>query len=160
MALTPTPPSAALPPEDVLGAMPPILEQGRSVVPLGHLSYSALDAFKRCGYRFYVERVLGVRAGLVTAAAPREDEGDEPDEEARAGDELQDPEDDAVVGGAGPSPALALGNAVHAALEWSARAGWERPDEERLAALLAREGVEDDEVLARATRLGGWLAWF
>ena len=31
-----------------------------------------------------------------------------------------------MVGGAGPSPALALGNAVHAALEWSARAGWER----------------------------------
>ncbi len=117
---------------------------GRSVVPLGHLSYSALDAFKRCGYRFYVERVLGVRAGLVTAAAPREDEADEPDEEARASDELHEPEDDAVVGGAGPSPALALGNAVHAALEWSARAGWERPGEERLAALLAREGVADE----------------
>ena len=158
IALTPAPPSAELPPEDVLGAMPPILEEGRSVVPLGHLSYSALDAFKRCGYRFYVERVLGVRAGLVTAAAPREDEGDELDEEARAGDELQEPEDDAVVGGAGPSPALALGNAVHAALEWSARAGWEHPGPERLTALLAREGVEDSEVLARATRLvDGWL---
>jgi ATP-dependent exoDNAse (exonuclease V) beta subunit len=158
IALTPAPPSAALPTEDVLGAMPPILEGGRSVVPLGHLSYSALDAFKRCGYRFYVERVLGVRAGLVTAAAPREDDGDEPDEEARAGDELHEPDDDAVVGGAGPSPALALGNAVHAALEWSARAGWEHPGPERLAALLAREGVEDSEVLARATRLvDGWL---
>ena len=133
VALTPAPPSAALPPEDVLGAIPPILEEGRSVVPLGHLSYSALDAFKRCGYRFYVERVLGVRAGLVTAAAPREDEGDEPDEEARAGDELHEPEgDEAVVGGAGPSPALALGNAVHAALEWTARAGWEHPGTERL----------------------------
>ncbi len=159
IALTPAPPSTALPPEDVLGATPPILEQGRSVVPLGHLSYSALDAFKRCGYRFYVERVLGVRAGLVTAAAPREDEGDEPDDEARAADELHDPEDpDAIVGGAGPSPALALGNAVHAALEWSARAGWEHPGPERLVALLAREGVEDDDVLARATRLvDGWL---
>ena len=157
IALTPAPPPATLPPEDVLGAMPPILGEGRSAVPLGHLSYSALDAFKRCGYRFYVERVLGVRAGLVTAAAPSEDEAEEPDEEARAADELHEP-DQAVVGGAGPSPALALGNAVHAALEWSARAGWEEPGSERLAALLAREGVDDDDVLARATRLvDGWL---
>jgi ATP-dependent helicase/nuclease subunit A len=158
VALTPAPASPALPPEDVLGAMPPILEAGRSVVPLGHLSYSALDAFKRCGYRFYVERVLGVRTGLVTAAAPTEDQGDEAPDEARAADELHEPGDDAVVGGAGPSPALALGNAVHAALEWSARAGWEHPGSERLAALLTREGVDDPEVLARATRLvDGWL---
>ena len=139
--------------------MPPILEAGRSVVPLGHLSYSALDAFKRCGYRFYVERVLGVRAGLVTAAAPREDEGDEPDDEARAGDELHEPEgDEAVVGGAGPSPALALGNAVHAALEWSARAGWEHPGTERLAALLAREGV-DGRRRSWPGRRGWWTGW-
>ncbi len=158
-ALTPAPASPALPPEDVLGAMPPILSEGSSAVPLGHLSYSALDAFKRCGYRFYVERVLGVRAGLVTAAAPREDDGDEVEDEARASDELHEPEEsEAGVGGTGPSPALALGNTVHAALEWSARAGWEHPGSERLAALLAREGVEDEEVLGRATRLvDGWL---
>ena len=104
VALTPTPPSAALPPKTSWARY---LRSWRRAVPSSaeHLSYSALDAFKRCGYRFYVERVLGVRAGLVTAAAPREDEGDEPDEEARgAGDELHEPEDDAVVGRAGPSP--------------------------------------------------------
>ena len=154
--LTPAPAAPAPLPGDAPGAMPPILEAGRSIVPLGHLSYSALDAFKRCGYRFYVERVLGVRAGLVTTGAT--DEGDETEGEPRAADELHEPEGDAVVGGAGPSPALALGNAVHAALEWSARAGWERPGDERLSALLAREGVDDSDVLARATRLvGGWL---
>ena len=51
---------------------------GSLPVPLGHLSYSALDAFKRCGYRFYVERVLGVRGGAVIAVAA--DEGEEADD--------------------------------------------------------------------------------
>ncbi|MEJ7875089.1 MAG: UvrD-helicase domain-containing protein [Solirubrobacterales bacterium] len=147
-------------PDDAPDVAPPILEAGRSVVPLGHLSYSALDAFKRCGYRFYIERVLGVRPGLVSApTASDEEEGEAAEDEARVADELHEPEDSGVtVGGAGPSPALALGNAVHAALEWSARTGWERPGAERLGALLAREGVRDDEVLSRATRLvDGWL---
>ena len=144
--------------------IPPVLERGRSSVPLGHLSYSALDAFKRCGYRFYVERVLGVRAGLTSAAvaaAGDEEAGDEPsDPDGRADDELPNPDDGIGTPGAGPSPALALGNAVHAALEWSARAGWRRPGDERLAALLGRECLAgDDEALARARRLvEGWLS--
>ena len=91
-------------------------------VPLGHLSYSALDAFKRCGYRFYVERVLGVRAGLVTTTSPTR--SDEADPEA-GGDARRTScpsrSRRGVTGRA--SPALALGNAVHAALEWSARVG-------------------------------------
>jgi hypothetical protein len=124
-------------------------------VPLGHLSYSALDAFKRCGYRFYVERVLGVRAGVVTGPVAGDeapaDEGKGPDP---AADELVDPEAERT-----PSAALALGNAVHAALEWSGRTGWQDPGEERIAALLEREGVSDAEATARARRLvSGWLA--
>ena len=135
-------------------AAPPLLDPERSRVPLGHLSYSALDAFKRCGYRFYLERVLGVRAGLVRAIGAEEAE---PPGDERAGDELGDPEAD-VVPGAG-SPALALGNAVHLALEWSAKAGWERPADGRLEALLGREGLAgDSEAMARARRLvDGWL---
>ena len=42
------------------GATPPL---GRPSVPpalIGGLSYSALSDFERCGYRFYVERVLGI----------------------------------------------------------------------------------------------------
>lgn len=109
-------------------AEPPILDPERRAVPLGHLSYSALDAFKRCGYRFYVERVLGV-----------------------------DPQGAQGTDGSGAEDARALGTAVHAALEWSARAGWERPADERLKALLAREGAADG--LERARRLvDGWLA--
>jgi ATP-dependent exoDNAse (exonuclease V) beta subunit len=103
-----------------------------------------------------LERVLGVRAGLVSV--PVSDAGDpgDADEEPKAADEFHEP---AADSGGGRSPALALGNAVHAALEWSSRAGWERPGEERLAALLASEGISDPEVLARAGRLiEGWLS--
>jgi ATP-dependent helicase/nuclease subunit A len=139
------------------GETPPILAQGPSVVPLGHLSYSALDAYRRCGYRFYVERVLGVRAGLVSVPVPESTDTGDADGEPKAADEIHEPAPDST--GGGRSPALALGNAVHAALEWSARAAWERPDEDRLAALLATEGISDAEVLARASRLvDGWLS--
>ena len=31
-------------------------------LPVSRLSYSALEGYKRCGYRFYLERVLGVRS--------------------------------------------------------------------------------------------------
>ncbi|MDQ2677001.1 MAG: PD-(D/E)XK nuclease family protein, partial [Actinomycetota bacterium] len=137
---------------------PPLLDGERSIVPLGHLSYSALDAYKRCGYRFYVERVLGVRAGLSATAVPETSGEDEVQPDGRAADELPDP--GAEPPATGPaSPALAVGNAVHAALEWSARAGWERPTEARLAALLGIEGMGGDpSALARAARLvDGWL---
>src|SRR5581483_12372010 len=35
--------------------------------PLARLSYSALEEYARCGYRFYVERVLGLPALDVSA---------------------------------------------------------------------------------------------
>ena len=136
---------------------PPILDQEPSPVPLGHLSYSALDAFKRCGYRFYVERVLGVRGGAVVAVAT--DAEAEGNDEQPSDAELADPE--AENGGPPartPAAAKALGNAVHAALEWSARAGWESPDDERVSALLAHEGVASHKALTRARALiDGWL---
>jgi ATP-dependent helicase/nuclease subunit A len=155
--LTPAPAPAASAQIEAL-VDPPILNRERSTVPLGHLSYSALDAYKRCGYRFYVERVLGVRAGLVATGATEGAGDDEPELEGKAGDELPDPESPQVVSGPA-SPSLALGNAVHAALEWSARSGWERPSQERLAALLGLEGLgADPDALSRATRLiDGWL---
>jgi ATP-dependent exoDNAse (exonuclease V) beta subunit len=156
LQLTPAPAVTAAAQVEAL-VVPPLLEQERAAVSLGHLSYSALDAYKRCGYRFYVERVLGVRAGLVTTTPDGSDEAD-PEAEGRAADELPDPESTQVV--AGPaSPALALGNAVHAALEWSVRAGWKAPATDRLEALLGSEGLGGDaEALARAERLiNGWL---
>ncbi len=36
-------------------------------LPVARLSYSALESYKRCGYRFYLERVVGMRS----AEAPR-----------------------------------------------------------------------------------------
>ena len=114
---------------------PPLLDDRPSPVPVGHLSYSALALYERCGYRFYVERVLGAR------------------------------ESDAAASGQGGAPergrgqALAVGNVVHAALEWSARNGWRRPPEELLALLLRREGLAGDgDAAERCERLvAGWL---
>lgn len=41
----------------LLAAAPP----ERTPVPPGHLSNAALELYSRCGYRFYAERVLGLR---------------------------------------------------------------------------------------------------
>ncbi len=117
----------------------PILSGRPSPVPLGHLSYSALDAYSSCGYRFYIERVLGVGTGMLSATAP-------------AGKDPEAPEPRAT------SPARALGNAVHGALEWSARNAWESPGQDRIEALLAHDGANDPDLVARAHDLvQAWL---
>jgi ATP-dependent exoDNAse (exonuclease V) beta subunit len=120
----------------------PPLERPSRVTPVGHLSYSALAEYERCGYRFYVERLLGLDA----PPAPFH-----PD--AEVGEEVDAPTGDPRA------RRLALGNAVHAALEWSARHRWGRPDGDRLAALLAQHGItEDAELSGRAAELvDAWL---
>ncbi len=127
---------------------PALLDPGGSGVPVGHLSYSAVALYERCGYRFYVERVLGAGASLAAAGPAAEEDGAG---EAERSEELHEP-------GLVRSEALAVGNAVHAALEWSARRGWERPSEPLLVGLLRRQGVEDRAAAARAGALvDGWL---
>jgi len=128
---------------------PPLLDPRGAEVPVGHLSYSALALYERCGYRFYVERVLGARESLAAAPAADAEEGDE---EPAAADELGEP-------GERRSLSLGVGNAVHAALEWSARDGWAAPSPDALESLLRREGLDGDgEAAARARRLiHGWL---
>ena len=42
--------------------VPPIVEPRSPVTPRRPLSYSALDSYRRCGYRFYNESVLGLSA--------------------------------------------------------------------------------------------------
>ena len=121
------------------GSLPlPILPGGPSPVPLGHLSYSALDAYKSCGYRFYMERVLSVGAGMLSAPTPSGMEAEPPALRAA-------------------SPALALGNAVHGALEWSAHNGWTRPDEARVEALLEHEGASPRLADRATTLIDAWL---
>src|SRR5207244_12663639 len=95
----------------------PLLEQLDSPAAAGHLSYSALATYSDCHYRFYVERVVGLEAPAVD-----EEPGDQPtDSEPAQFDDLPAPE-------AGPRErALALGNAVHATLEASARRSWTPP---------------------------------
>ncbi len=71
------------------GAAPPL---GRPETPpalIGGLSYSALSDFKNCGYRFYVERVLGIAEPEGPAAWGRRgrwrDAGSTPPLRSRAG---------------------------------------------------------------------------
>jgi RecB family exonuclease len=87
---------------------------------VGGLSYSALSEYKRCGYRFYVERVLGI-------------------------DEPEQPFGDGNESGAGTRATrrrYGPGVAVHSLLEWGARNGWRDPGAERAAAALREQDLE------------------
>jgi ATP-dependent exoDNAse (exonuclease V) beta subunit len=134
-------------------APPPLIEGRARRVPVGHLSYSALAAYERCGYRFYVERVLGLRGPGAPVGGAEPDDQDAPERES---DELVEPvaNADALAG------RLGFGSAVHAALEWSARGGWAEPGPELVSALLAREGLAGDAELVERARsmVGGFLA--
>jgi ATP-dependent exoDNAse (exonuclease V) beta subunit len=92
---------------------PPIPAQerpGRSAPPVGALSYTSLAAYQRCGYRFYVERVLSV-----------------------PGREAPGPPSPAPPGGAVLTPAE-RGTVVHALLE---RLDFRRPAVPQPAAIIA-----------------------
>jgi ATP-dependent exoDNAse (exonuclease V) beta subunit len=122
-------------------AAPPLLEGMPRRSPVGHLSYSALADYERCGYRFYVERVVGVGPEAIE-------------------DRAEDPaEDDVGPIGAARELRLARGNAVHAALEWSARRGWQEPGPEELAAICSRAGLGPDcaEREAVAELVRAWI---
>lgn len=101
--------------------------------PVTQLSYSAIALYERCGYRFYAERVLGMRPRLpVPAGRPRPD--------AAAGvvdDELTAAELDSLAG------RYARGRVVHQLLERSAREGWSMPSPEHARDLLRREGAPE-----------------
>jgi ATP-dependent exoDNAse (exonuclease V) beta subunit len=117
---------------------PPLIERHPPIVPSRPLSYTAISAYEKCPYRFYLERVLGVHSGPPPHLSPTG---------------LQ------VRGGLGwdevegtPSARTARGAAVHALLEWSQRNGWREPSEEvarRHAAAvgLDGEGLDPGELL-------------
>jgi ATP-dependent helicase/nuclease subunit A len=143
------PPPEELDPLAVAAATPPLLDPRPSAVPVGHLSYSALALYERCGYRFYAERVLGARESLTVAGI----------DDREANDEQTDAESELAEPGAPRALALGIGNIVHAALEWCARRAWEPPPEQLLEGLLRREGLGGDgEAGERVRRLvGAWL---
>jgi ATP-dependent helicase/nuclease subunit A len=108
---------------------------GRPEVPpalIGSLSYSALSAFEQCGYRFYVERVLGIGEPEAAAGIDGDEASPAPETRRRFGP----------------------GVAVHAMLEWSARHRWRDPGVERAAAALREQGLEGtDEQTEAALKL-------
>ena len=116
------------------------LRRPPAVIPVGHLSYSALADYRRCSYRFYLERMLGMSeppAPLHPDGAIA-DSGSDGDVERRR--------------------RLGFGNAVHAALEASADRDWEAPGDAELERLLGAEGANGGSELARARAMvDGWL---
>jgi ATP-dependent exoDNAse (exonuclease V) beta subunit len=122
-----------------LGAgTPPLVERRPPIVPSRPLSYTAISAFEECGYRFYMERVLGLPAAASTGGLA-----------AGAGDE-------------GPSAReerSARGAAVHALLEWSQANEWREPSAELARRHALAAGLELDapgvRVASRTTPDGG-----
>ena len=137
------PPLAAEPSRAVEAAAAP-LARPEPVLPVGHLSYSALADYERCGYRFYVERMLGLSEPPGRL---------HPD----AGGEQVGADSPGAIDAA--SRSRGFGNAVHAALEWSAAADWKPPGDARLSRLLETELVTEPGQLERAREMiDGWLA--
>ena len=96
------------------------------------LSYSALALFERCSYRYFAERVAGMR--------PREGRGE------------------AVDGAAGGLAATEIGDAVHVLLEELDLSDPRPPEPDELAAgVRARyPGATDDEVVRVAGFVANW----
>jgi ATP-dependent exoDNAse (exonuclease V) beta subunit len=132
------------------GPSEPLLADAPAPQGAGHLSYSALASYAGCGYRFYVERILGLGSPAEVAASDGEPEAEE-DLEA---DELLDP-------ALGPRErSLAIGSGVHAILEAAARRSWAPVTDEEVERVLAREGLAgDDAARQRVAKLvEGWLS--
>ncbi|HEX2233882.1 MAG TPA: UvrD-helicase domain-containing protein [Thermoleophilaceae bacterium] len=114
-----------------LGAVP-----APRAMPVSRLSYSALEAYRRCGYRFYLERTLGLpRRDVEHSALP----------------ELPAPEG---------LPALARGSIVHELLEGLDFERPQPPADEEIAAAIARQGLEprDEDVADLRSLVAGFCA--
>ncbi|MFL5891599.1 MAG: UvrD-helicase domain-containing protein [Solirubrobacterales bacterium] len=132
------------------GPSAPLLAGTPSPQGAGHLSYSALAGYAGCGYRFYVERILGLGSPAEAGGA----DGVPEPEAGREVDELLDPS-------LGPRErSLAIGSAVHALLEAAARRSWGDPAEDEVERLLARERIVGDTAARErvTTLVNGWLA--
>jgi ATP-dependent helicase/nuclease subunit A len=150
--LHPEPPAA----EDEAARRPPPLIEGRwRPVPVGHLSYSALSSYERCGYRFYAERVLGLGAIAAWSAAGEEIEAAGDGAAPEPADEIPDPP--ASGEPVARERSLAFGRAVHRALEWSARNDWRSPPDELLRSYLVEAGGAIELIPRAAAMVAGWL---
>ena len=94
-----------------------------AALPVSRLSYSGLESYKRCGYRFYLERTL--RLARADERVPVEPPPDYPEEALHAG-----------------LPALLRGGLVHQLLEEIDFAAPAVPSAEAVAALIGAHGEE------------------
>jgi ATP-dependent exoDNAse (exonuclease V) beta subunit len=127
------------PPAEDAGAEPPLGRPDAGPALAGSLSYSALSDYEQCGYRFYVERILGIAGAEAVQGAAAELEEAPPTPEAKR--------------------RFGVGLAAHALLEWSSTHGWRDPGADRAAAAIREQGLEaDSEHVGRVLELvGGWL---
>jgi ATP-dependent helicase/nuclease subunit A len=125
---------------------PPLVERHPPIVPSRPLSYTAISAYEECGYRFYMERVLGLGASDRTLSPTG----------------LQSAYGASGEGAATPSgreERTARGAAVHALLEWSQANGWEQPSEELARRHAVAAGLDPATVdpAALLAPVRGWL---
>ncbi|MGN6256154.1 MAG: UvrD-helicase domain-containing protein [Solirubrobacterales bacterium] len=121
---------------------PPRVERKPPIVPSRPLSYTAISAYEECAYRFYMERVLGLR-------------NREPSSPRIPGTTGQG-EDEAVTPSA-REERTARGAAVHVLLEWSQANGWQEPSTElaNRHAIAAGLTADPDDLLEPVRR---WLS--
>ena len=126
---------------EVAPGRPPLTGLGEGAAAAARsLSYAALADYRRCGYRFLTERVIGLDAG-APAAVP-DGPGGPPEEAAERSD--------------GREAGMGFGRAVHELLEWSCRNDWRMPPEPVRSAALGADGTPEAD--ARATvMIEGWL---
>jgi ATP-dependent helicase/nuclease subunit A len=120
----------------------PLLERRPPTVPNRSLSYTAIGAYEDCGYRFHMERVLGLgerRHATQTSNGP-----------AAEG---------APADGAARSKAAARGAAVHSLLEWSQAGDWRQPDEALVRSHAVAAGLDRDDPDLVEELLGPVRAW-
>jgi ATP-dependent exoDNAse (exonuclease V) beta subunit len=129
-------------------------------LPLARISYSALEDYKRCGYRFYVERVVRLRgiepglAGPATSPAPAAEISPH-GQLALAADEPPAPVPK-LPGGVDP---LVRGTVIHQLLEELDFARLEPPSREEVERRLAAQAapVNDASVTDVSAQVAGFL---
>jgi ATP-dependent exoDNAse (exonuclease V) beta subunit len=121
-------------------------------LPVGRLSYSSLESYRRCGYRFYLERVAGMR--------PRDQRG-RPGPPATGDGQLVLAVDEAPPPAApeeGISPML-RGSIVHELLERLDMRAPALPAADEIAARLRGHGAPDDDP-DEIARIGAFVEGF
>jgi ATP-dependent exoDNAse (exonuclease V) beta subunit len=114
---------------------PPLIERRPPIVPSRPLSYTAISAHEECAYRFYMERVLGLRGRVRSSGRIATESANAPGESAEGTPSAREER-------------AAHGAAVHALLEWSQAHDWAEPTSElgrrhAIAAGVLQDGSED-----------------